>query len=715
MTRILPLFALLFSSLLAAPRAEAAEEAPVEEPGALERLDAHFGEWFVAPLAGFLFFDIAFWDDSLPEGEGVGTLVDGEGGLQEEVTAFRDGQYVYQARMHASADALQPDAGPPVEQTDGEVVVTVERVADGLRGEVASQVLALEPCVDFDGCGVPIAEWDGAAADAGSWSIPHDGRTYTLTDELDASAVHVLGARASFAVPVVAEPGGGLRVLAGSVALPAPVHRPEVGDTVRLHGAPAEVLAFAEGQATLRMHAERLDPDPLPNPDGLVLPLVVVWLVLGALFFTLRMQFINIRAFWHAIQVTRGVYDDHDDPGEISHFQALASALSATVGLGNIAGVAIAVGVGGPGAVFWMVVAGFLGMSSKFTECTLGQMYRQVDAEGRVSGGPMRYLQLGLADLGWAPLGRVLAVIFAVMCIGGSLGGGNMFQANQSYNQVAGLVPILADNPWLYGLLLATAVGLVILGGIRRIGSAAGVIVPVMCGVYIVAGVWILLVNAENVPWAFSHIVSEAFSPEAGVGGMLGVLIQGFRRAAFSNEAGIGSASIAHSAASTDEPVREGIVALLEPFIDTIIVCTMTGLVVVVTGTYRSDDLEGVLMTSRAFESVLPWFPMVLSMAVVLFAFSTMISWSYYGERCVTYLFGERASLPYKVIFLVFVFLGSVFKLGNVLDFSDLMVLGMAFPNILGLLLLSSRVRLRLDEYWGRYRSGEMQPRSSEG
>ena len=440
------------------------------------------------------------------------------------------------------------------------------------------------------------------------------------------------------------------------------------------------------------------------------IPFIVFWLVLGALYFTFRMGFVNIRAFVHAIDVVRGKYDEEDHEGEISHFQALSSALSATVGLGNIAGVAVAVGTGGPGAVFWMVVAGFLGMSSKFVECSLGQMYRTIDSQGAVSGGPMRYLETGLRDMGLSGLGRVLAILFAVMCIGGSFGGGNMFQANQAFAAVRGVVQDFAGADissynWLFGLILAALVGLVIIGGIKRIGAAASFIVPLMCGVYLLAGVAVLFAHIEQVPAALGHIISSAFTPEAGYGGLIGVLIVGFQRAAFSNEAGVGSASIAHSAASTDEPIREGIVALLEPFIDTILVCTMTGLVVVVTGAYKSDVGDGVLMTSAAFASVIPWFPIVLSGAVLLFAFSTMISWSYYGERCFTLLFGQsaRATLVYRFIFLIFVFFGSVFKLGNVLDFSDFMVLGMAFPNIAGLLLLSGKVRAALDDYWHRF------------
>lgn len=454
--------------------------------------------------------------------------------------------------------------------------------------------------------------------------------------------------------------------------------------------------------------------------SGLTLPFIVLWLVAGATFFTFRFGFISLRAFKHAILVTRGAYDDPNDPGEVNHFQALSSALSATVGLGNIAGVAVAIGLGGPGATFWMIVAGFLGMTSKFTECTLGQLYRQVDAAGKVSGGPMRYLSKGLAEMKLKPLGLILAYMFAVMCVGGSLGGGNMFQANQSAAQVGEIIGFFKTDAGrlVYGLLLAGLVGLVIIGGIRRIGAVAGFIVPIMCAVYVVSGLAILVMNVENIGWAFSHIVSEAFTPEAGLGGLAGVLVVGFQRAAFSNEAGIGSASIAHSAAATDEPVREGIVALLEPFIDTIVVCTMTALVVVITGAYRDPEAgEGIVMTSWAFGQQLTWFPQVLSFAAFLFAFSTMISWSYYGERCWSFIFGSsrNVSMIYRVVFLVFVVLGSILELGNVIGFSDLMILGMAFPNILGLLLLSNRVSRALDDYWGRLKRGEMPPGREHG
>jgi len=450
------------------------------------------------------------------------------------------------------------------------------------------------------------------------------------------------------------------------------------------------------------------------EPGDVKLPFVVAWLVIGALFFTLRFGFINLRGFKHAIDCVRGAYTHPDDEGEISHFQALSAALSATVGLGNIAGVAVAIGVGGPGATFWMVLAGFLGMSSKFAECTLGQKYRVAREDGHVSGGPMHYLSDGLAELGGVArtLGVVLAPVFALMCIGASFGGGNMFQANQSYAQIATVLELDAEGmgAGIYGVVLAVLVGVVIIGGIRRIGQVAGLLVPMMCGVYVVCGLVILGMNAGEIPHAFSVILAGAFTPEGIQGGVVGVLVQGFQRAAFSNEAGVGSASIAHSAASTNEPVREGMVALLEPFIDTIVVCTMTALVVVVTGAYlpSNEAGTGIAMTSWAFAKVFSWFPTVLSFTAVLFAFSTMISWSYYGEQCWALLFGTRSILVYKILFLIFVWIGSVFPLDTVIQFSDGVLLGMAVPNILGVVLLSGKIRADLDSYQRRLASGEI-------
>ncbi len=456
------------------------------------------------------------------------------------------------------------------------------------------------------------------------------------------------------------------------------------------------------------------------GPDQVEVPIVVLWLILGACFFTLRFQFVNVRAFRHALDCARGRYSHPDDPGEISHFQALSAALSATVGLGNIAGVAVAVGLGGPGAVFWMVMAGLLGMSSKFAECTLGQKYRSVDTDGHVSGGPMHYLTHGLAELGLPRLGRFLAVAFALMCIGGSFGGGNMFQSNQAQAMVGSVLPVFDGQAGgaVFGALLAGAVGVVIIGGIRRIGMVAAAVVPLMCGLYVLCGLWILAGHASSIGSGLVTLVAGAFRPEAAYGGFVGVLIQGFRRAAFSNEAGIGSAPIAHSAAATREPVREGLVALLEPFIDTVVVCTMTGLVIVVTGAYAAPEAgEGIEMTAWAFSRVFPWFPDLLAATVTLFAFSTMISWSYYGERCWSFLFGERTSLAYKLVFLFFAWFGAVSSLEQVVLFSDLMILGMAFPNLPGVVLLSGKIKADLDLYLARLRAGAFTapaPRSPE-
>lgn len=454
---------------------------------------------------------------------------------------------------------------------------------------------------------------------------------------------------------------------------------------------------------------------PLFGPrGGEGVPLVVFVLFGGGLGFTLYNRFINVRGFRHAIEVVKGKYDNPNDAGEISHFQALTSALSATVGLGNIAGVAVAVGLGGPGAVFWMLVVAVLGMTSKFVECTLAQMYRQIDSDGTVHGGPMYYLSIGLGEKGglFVPLGKVIALIFAVFCIGGSLGGGNMFQANQAWQQLSGEIPFFADGigRHVFGIAMALMVGVVIIGGIQRIGEVTSKIVPFMCGGYILVGMLIVLGNLSEVPAAIGAIVSGAFSMEAGVGGFLGVLVTGVQRAVFSNEAGVGSAAIAHSAARTEHPVREGIVASLGPFIDTIVVCLMTAIVVIVTGAWNNPEAgQGVSMTSWAFGSVFPWFPKLLSVAVLLFAYSTMVSWSYYGEKATAYLFGRSAGvqLGYRVLFLFFVYLGTITSLKNVIEFSDLMILSMAFPNILGASILAPRVLEALNRYWAQLQAGE--------
>ncbi len=456
------------------------------------------------------------------------------------------------------------------------------------------------------------------------------------------------------------------------------------------------------------------NPVALMHPNGdkqtKGIPFIVVWLIAGAAFFTFRMGFINVRGFKHSLDLAKGKYDDPNAPGRITHFQALTTAVSATVGLGNIAGVAIAISLGGAGATFWMILAGLLGMSSKFVECTLGVKYRFINKEGRIFGGPMNYLRYGLEKRNLAGLGKVLAMLFAILAIGASFGGGNMFQANQSFNVLAGQIPMLEGQGFYFGLLLAFLVGIVIIGGISSIAKVTDKVVPFMAGLYVLGALIVIGVNIENIGAAFSAIFNGAFNASALKGGFVGVLIVGFQRAAFSNEAGVGSAAIAHSAAKTNHPPSEGFVALLEPFIDTVVVCTLTALVLIFTGMHEADGLSGVQLTTDAFGSVVSWFPYVLSAAVFLFAFSTMISWSYYGMRAWSYVFGRSKTNEYiyKVIFVVFVVIGASISLGAVLDFSDMMILSMSFPNIIGLLIMSGEVRNDLREYLQKVKAGQL-------
>lgn len=453
--------------------------------------------------------------------------------------------------------------------------------------------------------------------------------------------------------------------------------------------------------------------DVMPGEGSM--PFIVAWLILGGIYLTLRFGFINIRMMGHAFAILHGRYTSSSDKGDVSSFQALTTALSATVGLGNIAGVAIAVGIGGAGATFWMIIAGFFGMTTKFTEVTLAQMYREFRPNGQVMGGAMEYLSKGLAEKGMAPLGKGLAVFFAVLCVFSSLGGGNAFQLSQAMGAVQEQIPFFEHYPLMFGLLMACAVGTVIIGGIRRIAYAAEAIVPSMVGIYLSACLWIIFTHASDIPSVLTLIVHDAFSPTAVAGGIVGVIVQGFKRAAFSSEAGIGSAAIAHSAASVKYPVRQGMVALYEPFIDTIIICTMTSLVIVITGVYQNPEYshliansQGAALTSVAFGSVISWFPIILSISVVLFAYSTMISWSYYGERCWTYLLGERFSMLYRVLFVAVIVIASITSAGNILDFSDLMLLSMALPNLIALYVLQDKVADALRQYLKKLRSGEL-------
>lgn len=454
---------------------------------------------------------------------------------------------------------------------------------------------------------------------------------------------------------------------------------------------------------------------------GVSIPFVVVWLLFAGIFLTIRMGFINVRLFGHSIDLIRGRYDRKEDRGDVSHFQALASALSGTVGLGNIAGVSIAIGTGGPGATFWLIFFGLIGMTTKFAECALAVMYRTTDEKGNILGGPMVYLRKGLEAKGLGSLGKVLAFAFAILCIGGSFGGGNSYQVAQSLNafQAEPAFEFLKTAPWVYGLLMVLAVGVVIIGGIKSIGNFAGIVVPFMCGAYLIMCLTIIGANYQQIPTAALEIVQGAFAPSALYGGFFGVLVIGAKRACFSNEAGAGSAAIAHSAAKTQEPVSEGIVALLEPFIDTVVVCTLTGLMIVITGVYKLPEVQqmaaanqGSMITLQAVtqNASLAWFKYVLYVAIFFFAYSTCVSWCYYGERCFVWLFGQKSSLIYKFLFLGFTLLGSIVKPVNILKFSDMMILTMAIPNLLGVFILSNEIYKHLQIYIGKLKSGEIAP-----
>ncbi len=470
-------------------------------------------------------------------------------------------------------------------------------------------------------------------------------------------------------------------------------------------------------------------------------PLVLILLVFAAAFFTITFGFINVRKFWTAINVVRGKYDDIDhhgvEPGanvnivdgdivntigdeskdgEVTHFQALATAVSGTVGNGNIAGVALAIALGGPGATFWMIICGLLGMSTKFVECTLGVQYRDIGPDGTVYGGPMYYLTKGLKERGFETLGKIAAVLFAIFCIGGSFGGGNAAQSNQATIVLKDLMGLESTSAgFIIGVILAVLVGIIIIGGIKRIASVTEKVVPLMAGLYMVACLYIIGSNITLVDDAFGQIFSEAFTPRAGVGAMIGVLLIGFKRAAFSNEAGAGSASIAHSAVKTKYSASEGLVALLEPFIDTVVICTMTALVIIIFNSggafeYGGADgqvfidgvgYEGAGITSQAFAAYIPYSDVFLTIAVVLFAVSTMISWSYYGLQSWKYLFGrgKTADMVYKLIFCLFIVIGASANMKSIWDFSDAMIFAMVFPNMVGLFLLYPVVKKQLARY----------------
>lgn len=487
---------------------------------------------------------------------------------------------------------------------------------------------------------------------------------------------------------------------------------------------------------------------------GKDMPVVIIILLAGALFFTIYFKGVNFRYLKICIKTAFGKYDHLDAhvppdedievvdgeiqgavklegevPGEVTHFQALTASLSATVGLGNIAGVAVAIALGGPGATVWMILAGILGMASKFVECTLGVKYREIDSRGKTHGGPMYYLTTGFKELGMAGLGKVLAIFFAIMCIGGSFGGGNMFQSNQAASQIIQLTGWGHPNAGFFlGIMMAVVVGLVIIGGISRIGKVTEKIVPFMAIIYIGAGLVIIAINYDMIPFAITEIWQGAIEPNAAFGGIIGVLIVGFQRAAFSNEAGVGSASIAHAAVKTRYPASEGLTALLGPFVDTVIICAMSAIVIVITNAkhklfdYGKVDgsnvmlnetkemVGGVDLTSIAFDSAIPHFSIVLGIAVVLFAVSTMISWSYYGLQAWKYLFGKgkTSDIVYKIVFLLFLIVGASSSLDAVVGFSDAMIFAMVFPNIIGLVALSPKVKKELIKYFNAIKIDKM-------
>lgn len=452
----------------------------------------------------------------------------------------------------------------------------------------------------------------------------------------------------------------------------------------------------------------------LLNPNGtertIQVPFMVIWLVFGALFFTLRFGFINIRGIRHSLRLVRGKYDEEDATGEVTHFQALATAVSGTVGLGNIAGVAVAITAGGPGATFWLILAGFLGMSTKFVECSLGVKYRKLEEDGTISGGPMEYLKDGFKERGFGFLGKGLSIIYAFIIMFAAFAAGSMFQANQATSQLASVLGVGGFSKTIIGIVIAVLVGIVIVGGLKGIAKVTDKVVPSMAGLYILMCVIVIGANITGIGDAFNLIINGAFSPDALYGGFLGVMVLGFQRAAFSNEAGLGSASIAHSAAKTKHPVAEGFVALLEPFIDTVVVCTLTALVLIFTGTYQGETATGSALTAVAFGKVIPGANIFLTIAIFLFAFSTILTWSYYGVQAAQSLFGETKLVTniFKVVFLLTVILGASVGLGAVIDFADMVFLSLAIPNLIGLYLMSGSVSKDLKTYMAKIKSGEI-------
>lgn len=455
----------------------------------------------------------------------------------------------------------------------------------------------------------------------------------------------------------------------------------------------------------------------LGHIEGTSFPFVVAWLIAGGVYLTFKMGFVNLKMLSHSFAIVRGKYHTIEDRGVISPFQSLTTALSATVGIGNIAAVSIAISLGGAGAAFWMIMAGFLGMTLKFTEVTLSIKYREFLPDGTIMGGAMEYLSKGFATKGWVKTGKSLSFIYAIFLILGAIGAGNTFQVSQSLGIMQNEVPFFHDYPYAFGIILAFITGLVIIGGIKRIAHVAEAIVPFMVAFYLLMVFWVLFVNFSKIDDAFILIFKEAFTPTAVAGGMFGAMAQGFQRAVFSNEAGLGSAAIAHAPARVKYPIRQGLVSLYEPFVDTVIVCTMTALVVIITGVYTGGTPElasaiankqGAIITSAGFGSVVSWFPHILGFAIFMFAFSTMISWSYYGERAWVYLFGIKSSIIFKLIFLAFIIIATITKTKLMVGFSSILFLALAIPNIFGLIIMSNDVKGYLVDYLSKLKSGEL-------
>ncbi len=443
------------------------------------------------------------------------------------------------------------------------------------------------------------------------------------------------------------------------------------------------------------------------NFYGEQIPVVVCWLLFAGIFFTFYFKFLNIRFFKRAIRVALGKYDHPNDPGEITHFQSFTAAMSGTIGLGNIAGVAVAISIGGPGAMIWMIITAFFGMTLKFVEVSLGHKYRVIYPDGTVSGGAIRYLSQGFSELNLPRLGKFLAIFFAICCIGGSFGGGNMFQANQAFQQIVestgGMESPLYQKGWLVGLVFAVVVGAIIIGGIKSIGKVTEKLVPFMALIYVSACLYIILINFSLLPQTLKLAFTSAFNVDAATGGLIGAMIAGIKRAVFSNEAGIGSAPIAYAPAKSSSHLNTGFMSLLSPFVDTILICSMSALVIIITGEYKNggDGIQGVELTSRAFESALTWFPIVLSICITLFALSTLITWSYYGLRCWTYIFGIStfSKYSYQFIFLMCTVLGASINLGSVVNFSDSMIFAMSIPNIIALYFLAPGLKKDLENF----------------